>query len=207
MLEQLAVEAAYHPDELLFQTLIAGESAACFDGQYFFDTDHSWGDSGSQSNDLTYDAASTSAVTTAEFKAAYHQARAAMLGFKNDRGKPLVRPVIGRRTSMLVLVPPQLELVATEAVQSVTINNSDNIILDRPMVVSSPYLTDGTKFYTFYLADVLKPFVFQAREALQRQMKYAGNDDIEYKDAKFMTEARYNVGYAAWWTAVLTTFN
>jgi hypothetical protein len=31
-------------------------------------------------------------------------------------------------------------------------------------------------------------------------------NDIETKDVKFMTEARYNVGYLAWWTAVLTTF-
>ena len=40
---------------LINAALLAGESTVCFDGQYFFDTDHSEGDSGSQSNDITFD--------------------------------------------------------------------------------------------------------------------------------------------------------
>jgi hypothetical protein len=46
--------------------------------------------------------------------------------------------------------------------------------------------------------------VFQKREPISRQPK--GADDIEKKDIKFMTQARYNVGYLAWWNAVLYTF-
>jgi phage major head subunit gpT-like protein len=72
ILEQMGMEAEHHPDELLFELLVAGESAACFDGQYFFDTDHSFGESGTQSNDLTYAAASGTTPTEAEFRAAYH---------------------------------------------------------------------------------------------------------------------------------------
>jgi phage major head subunit gpT-like protein len=49
-----------------------------------------------------------------------------------------------------------------------------------------------------------KPYIFQAREPLSRKMK--GMDDIEFKDVKFMTQARYNVGYGAWWNAVRYTF-
>ena len=33
-------EAAQHPDVLINAALLAGESTVCFDGQYFFDTDH-----------------------------------------------------------------------------------------------------------------------------------------------------------------------
>lgn len=33
--------AAQHPDELVFAALTAGASKLCYDGQYFFDTDHS----------------------------------------------------------------------------------------------------------------------------------------------------------------------
>ncbi|MFN9293503.1 MAG: Mu-like prophage major head subunit gpT family protein, partial [Planctomyces sp.] len=43
VLEQLGIEAAHHPDELWFSVLEQGESTACFDGQFFFDTDHVWG--------------------------------------------------------------------------------------------------------------------------------------------------------------------
>jgi phage major head subunit gpT-like protein len=32
--------AAVHPDELVFALLAAGFATACFDGQYFFDSDH-----------------------------------------------------------------------------------------------------------------------------------------------------------------------
>ncbi len=53
------------------------------------------------------------------------------------------------------------------------------------------------------IGEAVKPFVFQRREPLTRMMK--GIDDLETKDVKFMTEARYNVGYFAWWTSILCT--
>lgn len=204
LMERLGAEAAYHPDELFFSTLVAGESTACFDGQFFFDTDHVWGDSGTQDNDLAYDAASTSAVTATEFKAAYHAARRAMLKYKNDQGKLLNRPLSGSLRSLMILVPTELEVPAQEAVNSIIISNSTNIVLDSPRIVTSAHLTDATKWYLLNLDGPLKPMVFQAREPITRQTK--GLDDIETKDVKFMTEARYNVGYLAWWQAVLTTF-
>ena len=40
MMESLGYEARVHPDKLVFALLVAGFAAACFDGQYFFDTDH-----------------------------------------------------------------------------------------------------------------------------------------------------------------------
>ncbi len=205
VMEDLAIEAAYHPDELLFTALVNGESAACFDGQYFYDTDHSWGDSGSQSNDLTYAAATSTIPTAAEFKAAFHQARAAMLKFTNDQGKLLNRPISTGLTNLLVVVNPDFEVIAKEALLSALIGGGNtNIVVDAPRIISSAYLTDTSKFYLFNLDGAMKPFVFQAREPLTRQMK--GLDDIETKDVKFMTEARYNVGYLAWWKACLTTF-
>lgn len=204
LIEDLAAEATHHPDELWFETLIAGESTECFDGQYFFDTDHSWGDSGSQSNDLTYDVTTTTAVTAAEFKAAYHQAREAMLNFKRDNGKFFHRPTVTGLGNLMILVPTEMELAAHEAINSTLLGGGDsNIVLEKPMIVTSPHLTTATKFYLFYLGHSMKPFVFQAREPLSRQMK--GLDDLETKDVKFMTEARYNIGYLAWWNAVLTT--
>lgn len=40
MIQGLAVAAKQHPDILVFGLLKAGFSTACFDGQYFFDTEH-----------------------------------------------------------------------------------------------------------------------------------------------------------------------
>lgn len=206
VLEQLGQEAANHPDELLFSAISAGESTACFDGQYFFDTDHSWGDSGSQSNDLTYNATDHTAVTVSEFKLAFRAAVRAMLGFKNNQGKYLHRGAMTRLTDLVLMVPLDLKDQAYDALQSQFIGGGDsNVVIDSPKIIATPQLTSGVKFYVFRTGQILKPFVFQARKPLSRQMK--GMEDQEFKDVKFMTDARYNLGYLAWWNAVLTTFN
>lgn len=204
LMEDLAIEAAYHPDELFFTALVNGESSLCFDGQYFFDTEHSWGDSGTQDNDLTYAAATSTIPTAAEFRLAFHAARAKLLKYTNDQGKLLNRPISRGMNNLLVLVNPDFEVTAREALTATILSNNSNVVVDAPTIVSSAYLTDTSKMYLFNLDGGLRPFVFQAREPLSRQVK--GLDDIETKDVKFMTEARYNVGYLAWWKAVLTTF-
>lgn len=204
VMEQLGMEAMMHPDELLFETIIAGDAQVCFDGQYFFDTDHAWGDSGTQSNDLSATAATGTTPTAAEFRTAYHAARAAMLGFKRDNGKYYHRPTIGPMTDLMLLVKPAHQEVATTALTAELVNGGDtNIVLDKPKIIACPYITADV-FYLLRTGQPLKPFVFQARQPVARQMK--GMDDREFKDVKFMADARYNVGYFAWWNAVLTTW-
>jgi phage major head subunit gpT-like protein len=205
LLEQMGQEAALHPDQLFMEALVAGESQVCFDGQYFFDTDHSMGDSGTQDNDLTGAAATGTAPTEAEFRSAYHACRKAMLGFKRDNGKPFIPNIIRPLPNLLLLVPVDMEEVANQAINKTLVSGGEtNVVLDKPRIMTSGALTNQAKFYLFNLSQPTKPFVFQAREPLTRQMK--GMDDIEHKDVKFMTEARYNVGYMAWWNAVLYTF-
>lgn len=203
VLEQLGIEAAHHPDELWFSVLEQGESTACFDGQFFFDTDHVWGNSGSQSNDITSTVVSTSAPTVAEIKTAIRKMIRSMLAFKNDQGKLYNRPTVGRLNDLTLLVPLALRDLVYDALESELISNSSNVVVDRPSIVSSPYLTSDVKLYLFKTGEAVKPFVFQRREPLTRMMK--GIDDLETKDVKFMTEARYNVGYFAWWTSILCT--
>lgn len=50
VIEQLGQDAAMHPDELVFAMLNAGFSTPCYDGQYFFDTDHPVGAPGNQAS-------------------------------------------------------------------------------------------------------------------------------------------------------------
>lgn len=49
MMSELGRAAAMHPDELVFGLFAQGFTTACYDGQYFFDTDHPVG-SGTASN-------------------------------------------------------------------------------------------------------------------------------------------------------------
>lgn len=205
VMEQLGIEAAHHPDELFFEALANAESTACFDGQFFFDTDHAWGSSGTQSNDVGSTVSDTSAVTATEMKTAIRAAVQKLLSYKNDQGKLYHRPTVNRLSDLTLLVPLALRDQTYDAIESQLLSNSSNVVVDRPQVVASPYLTSGVKFYLFKTGDPVKPFVFQRREPLTRQM--TGLNDLETKDVKFMTEARYNVGYFAWWTAVLTTLS
>lgn len=203
--EQLGLEAMYHPDELMLDLQVAGTSQACMDGQYFYDTDHSWGDSGTQSNLLSPVAATGTTPTEAEFRTAYHAARAALLGFKRDNGKYFHRPTLAPITDLVLEVPTAMEEVANQAVNKVLVSSGEtNIVLDRPKIVVIPALTDAASFYLHRVGQPLKPFAFQARKPLTRQMK--GMDDAEFKDVKFMTDARYNCGYLAWWLSVKSTF-
>ncbi|UTV30166.1 Mu-like prophage major head subunit gpT family protein [Photobacterium atrarenae] len=53
--QEMGYASATHPDEMLFALMAAGFSTKCYDGQYFFDTDHpvrdpETGDDGSVSN-------------------------------------------------------------------------------------------------------------------------------------------------------------
>ena len=204
LMANLAAEATYHPDELFFTSLINGETELCYDGQSFFDTDHVFGDSGTQSNDVSSTVVSTSAVTAAEMKTAIRAAIKQLMTFKNDQGKFVNRPTFHRLNDLVLLVPLELRDQTFDALESQLLGGGDsNVVIDKPQVVSSPHLTSGAKFYLFRTGQPLKPFVFQAREPLSRQIK--GLNDIETKDVKFMTEARYNVGYLMWQYAVLTT--
>jgi phage major head subunit gpT-like protein len=209
LFSSLGVRAARHPDKLLLGDLLVNATTnLCLDGQAFFDTDHSWGDSGTQDNDLTGAAASGTTPTLDEFVAALDTSFNAMLGFKDDKGEFLHDDaVIGAGTGMeLVLVTSlayrKMALKATTS--GITVNNGEtNVVITDAQVVASPHIT-GAYFDLYRVDTPFKPYIFQAREQLSRQMK--GMDDIEYKGVKFMTEARYNVGYGAWWNAVRYTF-
>lgn len=204
----LAQRAARHPDKLLMQAIMNGESTACFDGQFFFDTDHSWGGSGSQDNDLSYAAATGTTPTVDEFLLSYEQARSAMMGFVDDSGEPLHEDVITGIDSgvqFVALVPRQLEVTAKKAFNQM-LNNSGgtNIVIDRPVVAMSTHLTSAAKWYLLRVDVPLRPLLFQARTPLE--VMTGGEMDLNKKQIEFGTYARYNIGYGAWWNAVLTTF-
>lgn len=48
LMSQMGQDAALHPDELVFALLAAGFTTTCYDGQYFFDTDHPVGLQGAE---------------------------------------------------------------------------------------------------------------------------------------------------------------
>lgn len=56
IMQEMGYSAALHPDEGVFAALAAGASSVCYDGQYFFDTDHPIVVDGVASTASNYDA-------------------------------------------------------------------------------------------------------------------------------------------------------
>ena len=140
IMQNLGIRAAKHPDKLLFEQMVAGKSQVCWDGQFFYDTDHSWGDSGSQDNDLTYAAATGTVPTAAEFRLAFHAARQAMLLFKDDQGELLNQPIIEGNSGLMVCVHPSLEVIAKEALLApINAGGGTNIVVDAPTIVATGF--------------------------------------------------------------------
>ncbi len=204
-MQQLGIEAGNHPDETLFELLADSETAEGWDGQPFISDQHSFGESGVQSNMATYDKVQDmDEITATEFKRAFYAGRIAMLKIKNDWGKFLNRPTIRRMSSLLLLVPPELETVAAEAFTANIIQTDSNVVIDRPSVVATPYLTDPESFYVANVGGYIKPFIYQRRQPLKRQVK--GMDDRQQKHVRFMCDYRAAVGFSpAWWTLVKVT--
>lgn len=218
-MREFAAEAAYHPDELLFEEMIGlAESTNCFDGTPFFGNSHSWGDSGTQDNLLSHTVASVtvtdgvSAITSAEIRAAVHKMIVAMYGFKRDNGKYFRRPQVGPLGNLLLVVPLCMQEAAHKAFdQQVLATGEDNFYLERPQIAVCQGMgagaTNGSnvRIDLYHTGGRLKPYIFQRRAPLRLQS--AGYNDIEDKDLKWMAEARYAVGPGAWWEAVRCTFS
>ncbi len=88
---EFSMRAAEHQEVLLSALIDTGDDAdlgTTFDGQYFFDTDHSFGDSGTINNDISFDVTTTTAPTPTEAAAAMLAGATAIYGFKDDQGQP-----------------------------------------------------------------------------------------------------------------------
>lgn len=188
VMEQLGLRAGTYPDTLLFTLINAAESTDCFDGQYFFDTDHSWGDSGTQSNDLTYNASDPTAVTAAECKLAYNAAVLALTELKDDQGEYRNGSIYDESQQLLIVCNGALLQAFRDALTVKTITTGgENYVLTQQNIIANARYTSTLTFDVYKIDEPLRPFVFQTRDPLKRQMK--NQDDLEWKDVKFMTQA------------------
>lgn len=186
-IRDLGIEAARYQDQLVMEVLAAGNSTLCYDGQYLIDTDHSSGDSGTQSN------SGTTALSVTSLQAAM----TAMRKFKNDRGVAM-----GIRPNLLV-VPPDLAWTAQEIVGSPnrpdTAVNVKNVLSGMLQVHVSPYLTDTNNWYLMDTTRGMKPLIFQLDAPVEFQSQ-TEESESGFMRAQYMygTYARYNAGPGLW---------
>ncbi|MEX1181562.1 MAG: Mu-like prophage major head subunit gpT family protein, partial [Cucumibacter sp.] len=215
-MEEFADEGDNHWTSLLTTLLLNGPAAACYDGQFFFDTDHSEGESGTQDNDVTVDISALPAavhgVVTApsveEMQQAILKGVSAIVGFKDDRGRAM-NP--GAREFM-VAVPTVLWGVATAALSTIATaalaqNLNANLIAGmKVIVVMLPELTWTDSFAVFRTDSPIKALIRQRETDVELKVK-AENSEFEFdnKAWQFGIDAWRGVGYGHWQRACYVT--
>ena len=196
MAQEAGFSAKQLPDELDAELKNGAFAGLCYDGQYFYDTDHPVGDgSGGTSSVSNKGTAVLSAATQAAILAGYGTARTAIMSFKDDEGRPLG------------LVPDVLEVgPALEATANI-IATGDKLQDDTPnpykgtcRVLVNPRLTSTTQWMLHVTSRPLKPFFYQEREAPSFVSQTDMSSDAVFmrKKYKFGAEARGACGYGPW---------
>lgn len=194
--EMAGYSAKQLPDELVYGVVNAGFTSKCYDGQFFFDTDHPVknedGTEGSVSNKGTVALAIS---TLAAAQASYGAARTAMRQFKDDEGRPLgVRPNI-------LLVGPGLEDTANTLMTNERLEDGKpNPYRGTAEVVVGDWLTSDTAWFLLDTTKPVKPFIYQERKAPDFVAMIDLNSPTVFNLKKFLfgAEARAAAGYGFW---------
>jgi phage major head subunit gpT-like protein len=215
-IEEFADRGSTHWASLLSTLLINGPSTVCYDGQFFFDTDHSEGDSGTQDNDITVDISALPAavhgVVTApsveEMQQAILKGIAQILSFKDNQGEPMNENA--RRFT--VVVPVSLYLTAVAACSALTTaalaqNLNPNIIAGLNVDVQmNPRLTWTDSFAVFRTDSPIKAFIRQTEQEIELKVKAEGSDFEFDNDAwQFGMDGWRGAGYGYWQRACYVT--
>lgn len=205
-----ARRANAHWASLLSTMILNGPSAVCYDGQYFFDTDHSEGSSGSQSNQLTIDISalpaavhgSTTVPSREEAVQAVLQGVAAILGFVDDQAEPMNEDA----KNFVVMAAPQNPLyLCLQA--GVSLDNLAagvaNIIPASGFnisVVPNARLSTWTDRFAIFRTDAqVKPFIRQEEEGVTVAAKAEGSEfEFDFDKHQYGIKAIRNVGYGYW---------
>ena len=218
-INEMARRANAHWATLLSDMIVSGASTTCYDGQYFFDTDHDEGSSGTQSNSITvdisaYPVATDGTVTlpaVAEYQYAIAKAIEAIVSFVDDQGEPMNEDA----SQFLIMVPVSYMNVAMQAVATpVQIAETQSALqaLKQNFSISvapNPRLStlaSSYQFVCFRTDSYLKSFIRQEETGVSLKVKGAGSEYEFDNDAwQFGIDTWRNVGYGYWQNSCLVT--
>lgn len=185
-----------HMNKLVFQALNGGDGSTyglCYDGQYFFDNDHS--DKGAD-----YQTAQDNLYALALSLDNFETVRVAAANFLDDRGE------IKGYNHNLLIVPPALERTAAQ----ICVNGEAYDTGNREMnpyagvinFIVNPYL-DSTAWVLAAESEGLKPILVAMREAPNLQSAWFDPKGPDGGMYYFKFYARYNVAYTDWRLAAM----
>lgn len=209
---ELAGRTVSHDAGLLSALIVAGTGAVCYDNQYFFDTDHAEGASGTQSNVVVYDISdgggggTPTAPTARTMQDAVLAGIARMLGFKDDQGEPMNEAA----KNFLVMAPPSLmgPVMAALGATVIDAGQTNVIVAQKEFTITpviNPRLSSWTDKFAIFRADGdVKPFIRQYEEDVTVSAQAEGSPE-EFNNNRHLYGVKKiaNVGYGYWQHACL----
>lgn len=215
-IQDLAQRTNSHWAKLLTLLILAGEATPCYDGQFYFDTDHSEGKSGTQSNDLAIDISelptsvhgTTTLPSVEEFQLCVSQCIAQIISFKDDQGEPMNEGA----TAFNVMVPTTLMGVAYNALTTMGQVAASQTALEGLKkdfsigVTVNPRLTWTTKAMVSRTDSAVKSFIRQEETAVNFAVKGDESDFAFDNDAwQAGVDSWRGVNYGYWQNSCLFT--
>lgn len=210
-ISDFAERSSTHWAKLISALMIS--NGTCYDGQNFYDTDHSSGSSGTLSNTLakaqytSLDFTTTGKPTAIEMSNAILDMIGHFKTFKDDQGEP-----INEDASKFKIVVPTVDYwrAAIQAVSQMTLTTSGGASADNPLksigfdvsVVLNPRLnvTSYTQYFYVFRSDVkIQSFIMQEEGGVEVQMldeksdHYFNTDELLYG-----LKSKRNAGYGLW---------
>lgn len=186
------------PDEIVSDLFNKAFESRCYDGQYFFDTDHPVG-KGVVSNKGTM---VLSVATFAAAQGSFGAARTALRKMKDDEGRPLnINPNV-------LVVPPALEDIANALMKNERLEDGKpNPYKGTAEVVVDAHLTSDTAWFLLDTTKPVKPLVYQERKkpVFVQQTTMDSDNVFMRKKFRYGAEARAAGGYAFWQMAFGST--
>lgn len=194
--------AAMWPDKLVYKALNEGFSKVCYDGQYFFDTDHPVIDENGVTKSVSnmFDKP-LSCSSNAAAAASFGFARTQMTLLTDDNGEPL-----DIDANVLLVGPVQRDTANTLMTAEELEPGKPNIFRGACEVVVSQRIK-GNAWFLLDTTKPILPIIFQERKAPVMVSQVSLDSDRVFETAtfRFGAEARGNAGYGFWQLAYGST--
>jgi phage major head subunit gpT-like protein len=207
-INELADRAIAYPAKLMSALMLAGESTTGYDGQYFFDTDHAEGESGTQSNDITFAAATGTTPTVPEMRDAIMSGIQQIVGFKDDQGEPMNENAAEFEVHVPIgFLATALSAVTLPVIDGGAVNIANAQKQFKITVVANVRLTWTDKIAIFRTDSDTKAFIVQEETPLEVDAIAEGSE-LEFTHREHLYGVYWSgaVALGMWQRACLVTF-
>lgn len=209
-INELADRTNAHWASLIATLIINGESGLAYDGEFFFDTDHAEGSSGTQDNDISKAIVAAASPTAVEAEAIIMAMIQKMIGYKDNEGEPMNELARDFR----IMIPVNYFAAFSAATNNPIITDSNgsktnvvvnlggyNITLD-----TNVRLTSTSKCYLFRTDGNTSPFIRQEEVPVDMMHYEKGSEFHRANGAELhLVQATRAAGYGQWQHALLST--